>query len=72
MNYIRMVLVRMLILNKTKAIDLLIGKFDFEKLVLCQNSNLHYQGEPFLFKIDYFSPYIVKGECQNWKTFLNV
>ena len=41
MNYIRVVLRKLLILKKTKAIDLLTETFDFEKLELCQNSNLH-------------------------------
>ena len=59
-------------IEKTKAIDLLTEKFDFEKLELCQNSNLHYLGESFLVKIDYFSAYIVKGKCQKRKAFLNV
>ena len=59
-------------IEKNKAIDLLTGKFDFEKLELCQNSNLHYLGEQFLIKIDSLSAYIVKGKCQKRKTFLNV
>ena len=41
MNYIRVVLRKLLILKKTKAIDLLTETCDFEKLELCQNSNLH-------------------------------
>ena len=59
-------------IEKTKATDLLTEKSGFEKLELCQNWNLHYLGEPFLVKIDYFSAYIVKGKCHKRKTFLNV
>ena len=58
--------------EKTKAYDLLTGKFDFGKLKFCQNSNLHYLGEPFLVKIDSFSVYISKGKCQKRKPLLNV
>ena len=56
-------------IETTKVIDLLTGKFDFEQLELDQNSNLYYLGEPFLVKIDYFSAYIVKCECQKRKAF---
>ena len=59
-------------IEKIKAYDLLTGKFNFGKLKLCQNSNLHYLGEPFLVKIDSFSIYIGKGKCQKRKPFLNV
>ena len=58
-------------IEKTKVIDLLTGKFDFEKLELCQNSKLDYLGESFLLKIDSLSTYIVKGKYQKRNTFLN-
>ena len=72
MNYIRMVLINMFILKKLRLLTYCLEKSDFEKLELCQNSNLHYLGEPFLVKVDYFSVYIVKGKCHKRKTFLNV
>ena len=37
-------------IEKTEAVDLLTGKFNFDGLVLCENFNLHYYHEPFLVK----------------------
>ena len=56
-------------IEKTKAIDLLTEKFDFEKLELCQNSNLHYLGESFLVKIDYFSAILSKVSVKRERHF---
>ena len=59
-------------IEKTEAVDLLTGKFDFDRLVLCENFNLHYCDEPFLVKLDHFCASIVKGTCQKRNQFLNV
>lgn len=59
-------------IEKTEAVDLLTGKLDFDRLVLCENFNLHYCDEPFLVKIYHFCASIVKGTCQKRNQFLNV
>ena len=57
-------------IEKNEAIDLLTEKIDFDSLELCDNYNLHYNNQPFLVKIDYFSGYRVTGLCQKKKNFL--
>ena len=57
-------------IEKNEAINLLTKKIDFNSLELCDNLNLHYNGQPFLVKIDHFSAYRVTGVCQKRKNFL--
>ena len=54
-------------IEKNEAINLLTKKIDFNSLELCDNLNLHYNGQPFLVKIDHFSVYRVTGVCQKRK-----
>ena len=53
-----------------EAINLLTKKINFNSLELCDNLNLHYNGQPLLVKIDHFSAYRVTGVCQKRKNFL--
>ena len=57
-------------IEKNEAIDLLTKNIDFDSLELCDNLNLHYNGQPFLVKIDHFSAHRVSGICRKKKKLL--